>query len=233
MTAIARDEHGVLFELFAADARAAAATLKHGISLVADGGAKPDSVMDDLLSAARSVRSAGRIVAIDAAAQIAVGIENCLLRVQQRGARFDTATSSALLAGVDAIERMGEMPAAQLPGFGVRHAAHLAEVVRGLDFGEQPVDEPPEPVRPTPEQAQAAASVLDAGLLSIFKLEAENCVAALNSGLVRLEAGDASSLEGLMRAAHSFKGALRVVGFAASTRLAHALEDCFVSTQQG
>ena len=36
-----------------------------------------------------------------------------------------------------------------------------------------------------------------------------------------------------MRAAHSLKGAARIVGVAAGTAVAHAMEDCFVAVQQG
>ena len=36
-----------------------------------------------------------------------------------------------------------------------------------------------------------------------------------------------------MRAAHSLKGAARIVGLAVGVRVAHAMEDCFVAAQQG
>lgn len=41
------------------------------------------------------------------------------------------------------------------------------------------------------------------------------------------------SLEALMRAAHSLKGAARIVSLQAAVRIAHAMEDCFVAAQQG
>ena len=37
----------------------------------------------------------------------------------------------------------------------------------------------------------------------------------------------------MMRAAHSIKGAARIVGLDAAVRVAHALEDCFVAAQRG
>ena len=36
-----------------------------------------------------------------------------------------------------------------------------------------------------------------------------------------------------MRAAHSLKGAARIVGLTVGVRVAHAMEDCFVAAQQG
>lgn len=70
-------------------------------------------------------------------------------------------------------------------------------------------------------------------MLDLFKAEAENQQAVLNSGLLGLEK-DASpaQLESLMRAAHSLKGAARIVGLDAAVRVAHAMEDAFVAVQK-
>jgi two-component system, chemotaxis family, sensor histidine kinase and response regulator WspE len=72
-------------------------------------------------------------------------------------------------------------------------------------------------------------------MLELFRIEAENQTALLTSGLLELERGSSEPgpLEMLMRAAHSFKGAARIVNLAAAVRVAHALEDCFALAQQG
>ncbi len=69
----------------------------------------------------------------------------------------------------------------------------------------------------------------------LFRLEAETQVAVLTSGLLALErdATDPRQLEELMRAAHSLKGAARIVGLDAAVRVAHHMEDCFVAAQEG
>jgi two-component system sensor histidine kinase and response regulator WspE len=52
--------------------------------------------------------------------------------------------------------------------------------------------------------------------------------------LVQLEgASDAAAVEPLMRAAHSIKGAARVIGLDIAVRLAHAMEDVLVAMQKG
>ncbi len=76
----------------------------------------------------------------------------------------------------------------------------------------------------------------DLSLMGLFCLEVESQVEALNSGLLALEksAGcDRTHLDGLMRAAHSIKGAARIVQVEAAVKVAHALEDCFIAAQQG
>jgi len=71
-------------------------------------------------------------------------------------------------------------------------------------------------------------------LHELFRGEAETHAAALSEGLVRLEgASDASVVEPLMRAAHSVKGAARVIGLDVAVKLAHAMEDVLVAMQKG
>jgi two-component system sensor histidine kinase and response regulator WspE len=72
-------------------------------------------------------------------------------------------------------------------------------------------------------------------MLDLFRVEAENQTAILTSGLLEVERGGSSAqqLETLMRAAHSLKGAARIVNIQLVVRVAHAMEDCFVAAQQG
>jgi two-component system sensor histidine kinase and response regulator WspE len=72
-------------------------------------------------------------------------------------------------------------------------------------------------------------------MLELFRVEVENQTAILTSSLLELERdpGAAPHLEALMRAAHSLKGAARIVNQDHAVRLAHAIEDCFVAAQHG
>lgn len=75
----------------------------------------------------------------------------------------------------------------------------------------------------------------DSSLFDLFRLEAEEQVRVLQTGLIQLEAGavSAATLEALMRASHSLKGAARIVGLDLIVRLTHAMEDRFVAAQGG
>lgn len=57
----------------------------------------------------------------------------------------------------------------------------------------------------------------------------------LTAGLLAIESGPAGPerVEALMRAAHSLKGAARVMGFDAAVGIAHALEDVLIAVQEG
>ena len=71
-------------------------------------------------------------------------------------------------------------------------------------------------------------------LYDLFRTEAESQTAILSEGILTLESsgGDPATIEPLMRAAHSLKGAARIVDMGAAERVAHALEDVFVAAQR-
>jgi two-component system sensor histidine kinase and response regulator WspE len=85
-------------------------------------------------------------------------------------------------------------------------------------------------MNPHPEKDLSSFSMLE-----LFRGEAETQTGILNAGLLELERGAASpqAFDVLMRAAHSLKGAARIVNLQAAVRVAHALEDCFVAAQRG
>jgi two-component system sensor histidine kinase and response regulator WspE len=73
-------------------------------------------------------------------------------------------------------------------------------------------------------------------LMDLFRSEAEQHTANLSSGLLALEQGTGQSsavIEPMMRAAHSIKGAARIVGLEPAVDVAHVMEDCFVAVQEG
>src|SRR5688572_11044703 len=72
-------------------------------------------------------------------------------------------------------------------------------------------------------------------MIVLFRIDAEGQAEVLTTGLLALERDPkaADQLEACMRAAHSLKGAARIVGLTAGVRVAHALEDCFVAAQSG
>ena len=73
-------------------------------------------------------------------------------------------------------------------------------------------------------------------MFDLFRMEVDSESQALTAGLLALERDPkaADQLERCMRAAHSLKGAARIVGLGgAGVSVTHAMEDCFVAAQQG
>src|SRR5208337_2382545 len=96
---------------------------------------------------------------------------------------------------------------------------------------------PREIAKPGPPLETARADVpvaLDPFLLDLFRTELETHARVLEEGLVETEARrDPAKIQTLMRAAHSLKGAARIVGLDSAVRLAHAMEDMLSAAQRG
>ena len=69
----------------------------------------------------------------------------------------------------------------------------------------------------------------------LFRGEVESQMRAFTDGLLALESGGSAKeqLAATMRAAHSIKGAARIVHLDMAVSLAHAMEDCLVGAQEG
>jgi two-component system sensor histidine kinase and response regulator WspE len=77
----------------------------------------------------------------------------------------------------------------------------------------------------------------DFAMIELFRSEVEEQTRVFTEGLLALERPDdgarAGVLESLMRAAHSLKGAARLVRLEPAEKMAHAMEGCFVAAQKG
>jgi chemotaxis protein histidine kinase CheA len=75
---------------------------------------------------------------------------------------------------------------------------------------------------------------IDPALLELFRAEMDAHIPVLSQGLLALEKeqnGD-TDIASMMRAAHSIKGAARIVGIDAAVRVAHVMEDCFTAARE-
>ncbi len=72
-------------------------------------------------------------------------------------------------------------------------------------------------------------------MFDLFRMEVETQTTILSDGLLALETNVkvVENLAALMRAAHSVKGAARIVQVDAAVEIAYVMEDCFVAAQQG
>lgn len=75
----------------------------------------------------------------------------------------------------------------------------------------------------------------DPEMLELFRAEMDTHLPVLSRGLLALEKGPAPAqeIESMMRAAHSIKGAARIVGIEPAVRVSHIMEDCFTAAKEG
>ncbi len=82
---------------------------------------------------------------------------------------------------------------------------------------------------PNEEPTDLSGDLSGFSMLDLFKMEVESQKTVITDGLLALETdpADSNPLESLMRAAHSIKGAARIVNLDAAVKIAHLMEDCF------
>src|SRR6478672_914118 len=213
--------------------------------------------IESLRRAAHSIKGAARIVQLQHAIEVAYALETCFVAAQ-RGVALTADHIDILLQAVDLLVRIAQVEEAEQNAWLSEHkqevestlaaiaaisAQHPALPVEPIeDVSLQPIVEEAEPVvapKPTDVTPTTSLSVSlnlsDFSMLHLFRMEAESQAAVLNEGLLALESNPHANeaIESSMRAAHSIKGAARIVGLDAAVKLAHVMEDCFTAAQKG
>ncbi len=108
----------------------------------------------------------------------------------------------------------------------------------GAALPAQPAPPKPDPFREEEFEAaaQAPSLMLDPVMLDIFRTEVASNTQIMSEGLLLLESESGiaapDTLDSLMRAAHSIKGAGRIVDLDPVVKISHAMEDCFVAARR-
>ncbi|MEN6603902.1 MAG: hybrid sensor histidine kinase/response regulator, partial [Bryobacteraceae bacterium] len=179
--------------------------------------------IEAMTRAAHSLKGAAKIVGVNHAAALAGAMEKAL-----SAGSMGPATRARLLESAVLFRELVACEAAEIPK-ALEGRAHDIERL-SKEMAEIPA--PPEPVRVEP--AAKAAAPVDSFLLGLFRTELETHSRVIESGLVETETSqDPKKIEPLMRAAHSLKGASRIIGLDGAVRLAHAMEDLLSAAQKG
>lgn len=215
--------------------------------LAIEGGQSSTEHLASAMRAAHSIKGAARIVQLDPGVRLAHVMEDCLVAAQEGALQLSPAGVDVLLNAGDMLTRLAAVEEADVPGWCEQHSQDLDELVQRLGSvragtltesapataasvsASVPEAVPPGPLPPTP------ASLEDFSMWELFRGEVESQMQNYTDALLAIEGGGdtAGSLAASMRAAHSIKGAARIVQFDAGVRLAHAMEDCLVRAQDG
>lgn len=227
-----------LLELFISDTQTHAAALKRDLLELSADPTQQAELLPGLLLAVHSIRGAGKIVGFEPAVQIAGALETTLLEAERSETNLHPMLSQPLLNAVTVLGQIADAGTAGLKDWlGARRDA-VSRVLNDLKPGLALTSLMPSP---SATRLPATAAPLpsapkinkDASIVELFRSEAAACTETLSRGLVELESGGGGDLEALMRAAHSIKGAARIVGLELAVQVAHALEDCLVKAQDG
>jgi len=251
-----------MMELFRSDVEIHAGTITDGL-LALEANPDALDRIEAMIQAAHFIRGAAQIVELDAGVKVARTLDECLVAAQKGGVSLSSDQINILLKGVDLLNRMAEAACKGEPEWIPDHEEEIEslmaniivskETLPGSDgdaFSEEKSRTEVEEIPPRVEQSlsphaipeksedadlEEAALMSDPAMLDLFRTETQNNVAILNDGLLALgDNPDAPDrLETLMRAAHSIRGAARMMGFDDAANVAHSMENCFVASQKG
>ena len=247
-----------LLDLFRSEAETQALALSDALAALTLGEGSPKQI-SAALEAVQSIKGAARLVGLELAAQMAEAMEKLLAEALEQKQLLAGPVVQAVENAYIWLAQFSQFPSADmvkpttdtLEG----HAACLSGLkkfltgprtqekkspakVKNANVADQPAGEtsPPMPeLRYEPAPAPPPASKIDFSLLDLYRGEAETQLAGLGQGIVELE-GDLTNpkkIEPVMRAAHSLKGAARIIGLDLVVQLSHTMEDALVAAQQG
>ena len=201
--------------------------------------------LEAAMRASHSIKGASRLLGIDSVQKISHVMEDCLVAAQEGELLLDSSAVDALLKGMDIIKKIAEggddlnlwLADNQQSFDELMAALEAIKSVGNTPAAVTPVVEPDQPpaAKAPPEVDMSLSEPQDTSMLELFRIECEQHGKVLGDGLLALEQNPTSAdwLEQLMRAAHSIKGAARMVDIEPVVQVAHSMEDGFVAAQNG
>ncbi len=242
-----------MLDLFRMEAENHCATLSDDL-LALENNPGDAETLASLMRAAHSLKGAARIVDLAPLVGLTHAMEDIFVAAQEGRLRLDAETIDLLFAGVDLLGETATVTGEELPSWLERQrykVEQLEESYRKVaaggttgaaaaGSGEQdgaPAREEPAQAATAPEETDedVAPDLSAMSMMDLFRQEVEGHSQALSDHLLLLEqdASSAEAMVALMRAAHSIKGAARIVNLDPVVNLAHAMEDLFVAGQEG
>lgn len=187
----------------------------------------PEEV-DRLLDSARRISKAARQVQMPELMRLGNLLETLFERFRENKFKFDDKKLDILFSSLDLLNKIAAVNPQDFSQGIKENENHIASVIVDLSVlaNTKSASEPVE---------KEGEALVDEVMLDLFRVELESQTKALNEGILALERSPQSKepFESLMRAAHSIKGAAKVIGLDLLSSLAHTLEDFFLSLKEG
>ena len=238
MTSQGTDNTDDLFmmDLFRSELETGVGTLDQGLTGLDSG--QSQETLDTLVRAAHSIKGAARIVGLNSIVSLASVMENTLTSIRDGKSIPGPEQVDLLREGTDIFRTLSGLDTPEIPECMKKEESKIdivcAQFQALLSKGADDTTREPTPPKPEHKSVESIHEDFDISMLELFRVELENHSHILEKGLVEIE--DDSSpekIEPLMRAAHSIKGAARIVNLNLEVSLAHAMEDVLSAAQHG
>lgn len=246
------DSDATLLELFQIEAERLIQDLA-GALLALQRNPNAPEMLEPCMRACQSLKGATRMIGLPVGVSLSHALLEVFMSAQEGRIHLQQSGIGLLLQSADVLASIARQPEAEFGRWGSELGAEIEvflAALKRLRDGANDLDAAAA-LGLTPAETSAAAVQTQADnqpvatppladadrltLLELFHGEGESLAQALLAGLSALQMDPLAPehLEACMRAAHSFKGASRIVGLNMGVSLARALEECFVSAQHG
>lgn len=211
----------------------------------------PAQAYEQLINASRAIKGAAKLVHVDIALRLTDKLETTLSQLQAMARPADEQLAQTIHNGTELIQQIACLDASTLNQPEPTLLAQLDAFEQSLDALQDGADTSESMPETIDKQADTSLGIeqdsgdsatlefgladnIDADMYALFLVELHNSLDTIANNLLESEDSphDDNLLEAMMRAAHSIKGAARMIGIDAVVKLAHAMEDVFVATQK-
>ena len=199
---------------------------------------------ESLINATRAIKGAAKLVHIDVASNLVTSIENIFSSLQEKDIALDTDGSNTIIDSITLLKNIASLSVDELntPSDNLlKNIEKTQEKFKQLISKDNKKEsknssETSAEIENTPPVDTASFEVtdpIDPEMFSLFLIELQNSLQIIGDNLLEIENNpeDNNLLEAMMRAAHSIKGAARMIGIEAVVKLSHSMEDVFVAAQ--
>ena len=201
---------------------------------------------ESLINATRAIKGAAKLVHINVALKLVESIENAFSSLQEKKLILDTDGNTAVVNSISLLKNIANLSVDELntPSdellSSIENIQQQFEILTSKNTDKEleikPTVSITEEAEKTPLVGNVAFEVsdpIDSEMFSLFLIELQNSLQIIGNNLLEIEdtPEDSNLLEAMMRAAHSIKGAARMIGIEAVVKLSHSMEDVFVAAQ--
>jgi two-component system, chemotaxis family, sensor histidine kinase and response regulator WspE len=199
---------------------------------------------ETLINATRAIKGAAKLVHIDVASGLIESIESAFSSLQKKNITLDSDGTNTITNSISLLKNIANLSVEELntPSDdllnNIKNTQQQFKQLLSVDTNQEPEITPSTPeekgnIEPIGNTPFDVADPIDSEMFSLFLIELQNSLQVIGNNLLEIEdkPEDNSLLEAMMRAAHSIKGAARMIGIEAVVKLSHSMEDVFVAAQ--
>lgn len=220
-----------MLDLFFLEAQGQLSVLKEGLAaFVEDTGNTNET--DGLLRASSSLKAAAKLASLDMIFQVALAQELIFTKIVNDKLTISNTQISIIQNALELLSKLITIDIEHVDDWLINNNDNLIQIEHELSLVTQ--DKPKIKEKNKKKSIANNSSLGDLSMLELFRMEAETQTDELNKSLLELESSPSNLavIEKLMRAAHSLKGAARMVRLDAAVKIAHSMEDIFVAAQK-